>query len=120
MRFCILVFGVLALTSNLTTREERELIQFYKSIRSPYCPSRSLLDCPTLEAENLKQEIKEMFIKGLSKQQILELLFKKYSKEKLGYSEDNRNFWLSYAPFLLFCIILVAFVFKIRGQTKIK
>lgn len=118
MKFSFWVGLIISLTfmSNLIPEDfktERELMSLYRSLWSPFCPGRSLADCPSGDAENLKKEIKILFLEGKPKQEIVQEINRKYNDEILAYPERWPHHLLSSAPLLLFGLIFLVLAFAI-------
>lgn len=80
-----LVFGCFALAgTDLFAQEmseaelDKSAYSVYQQIFSPFCPGRSLNDCPSSKAHDLKMELREQLASGVSEQEVLEDVFKKY------------------------------------------
>ena len=80
-----LVFGCFALAgADLFAQEmsgaelDKSAYSVYQQIFSPFCPGRSLNDCPSSKAHDLKMELREQLASGVSEQEVLDEVFKKY------------------------------------------
>jgi cytochrome c-type biogenesis protein CcmH len=57
--------------------------QLSKEVMSPYCPGRALSDCPSPQAEDLRQWIVEQENAGVSRSEVEEELFRVFGDQLL-------------------------------------
>ncbi len=57
---------------------DREATQIYQQVFSPFCPGRSLNDCPSSKATELKTEMRQKLESGVSSDEILKDVFARY------------------------------------------
>lgn len=57
---------------------DKSAYSVYQQIFSPFCPGRSLNDCPSSKAHDLKMELREQLASGVSEQEVLDGVFRKY------------------------------------------
>lgn len=60
---------------------DREATNLYQQVFSPFCPGRSLNDCPSSKAGELKDEMRAELEAGKSPEVILNEVFKKYGDQ---------------------------------------
>ena len=53
-------------------------IELYNGLMSPYCPGRTLMDCPSEQAAALRQWIAEQEQAGRSREEVEEQLYREY------------------------------------------
>ncbi len=85
MRYILLavllaVFGVRPCSCQEISRAEldKSAYRVYQQVFSPFCPGRSLNDCPSSKAHDLKMELREQLAQGVSEPDVLEGVFAKY------------------------------------------
>lgn len=78
--FGCFAFGGTDLFAQEMSRAEldKSAYSVYQQIFSPFCPGRSLNDCPSSKAHDLKMELREQLASGVSEQEVLDGVFKKY------------------------------------------
>jgi cytochrome c-type biogenesis protein CcmH len=64
----------------LTPVQEKFAKEIFFEIISPFCPGRSLHDCPSSSAVELKDEIRSMINKGKSREEIITLLSDRFGQ----------------------------------------
>jgi cytochrome c-type biogenesis protein CcmH len=60
---------------------DREATNIYQQVFSPFCPGRSLNDCPSSKAAELKDEMRAELEAGKSPEVILQEVFQKYGDQ---------------------------------------
>ncbi|MCS6960888.1 MAG: cytochrome c-type biogenesis protein CcmH [Deltaproteobacteria bacterium] len=111
--FLFLVLHILTEPFDLSF--ERKLQNFYRSLWSPFCPGRSLADCPTQQAENLKVEIRQMVIEGKDLKFIVSELNSRYGQNVVSYPSEKKEILIAKLPFYFFVgIVIFFFCFKAR------
>jgi cytochrome c-type biogenesis protein CcmH/NrfF len=60
---------------------DREATNLYQQVFSPFCPGRSLNDCPSSKAGELKDEMRAELEAGKSPEVILNEVFQKYGDQ---------------------------------------
>jgi cytochrome c-type biogenesis protein CcmH/NrfF len=102
------------LAAYATAQEPTEALQkkatsVYQEILSPFCPGRSLNDCPSSKAHELKSEILQKLQSGMPQEQVLEEVFSSYGDQYRAiprYSGFGRLVWLAPATFLMAWLFL--------------
>lgn len=80
-RVLIVLSSLVALSSLASAEYEDSAKQVYGTVMSPFCPGRLLLDCPSEQASQLKQDILEKLRSGSSEEAILTELESKYGPQ---------------------------------------
>jgi cytochrome c-type biogenesis protein CcmH len=66
-------------------KQEEELLkrshELYQQVLSPFCPGRSLNDCPSSKAQELKDELRSRLQAGESQKEILDDVFAKFGDQ---------------------------------------
>jgi cytochrome c-type biogenesis protein CcmH len=84
MRRTLMVSALIAGTLSVCIADERsealdrEATQIYQQVFSPFCPGRSLNDCPSAKATELKTEMRQKLESGTSSEEILKDVFARY------------------------------------------
>lgn len=82
----VLVCVVASLSLSVEADERSELLdkqsyELYQQVFSPFCPGRSLNDCPSSKAHELKLEMRAQLENGVPPQTILEGVFAKFGEK---------------------------------------
>ena len=82
----ILVCVVASAAPSLRADERTELLdkqsyELYQQVFSPFCPGRSLNDCPSSKAHELKLEMRAQLESGVPPQTILDGVFAKFGEK---------------------------------------
>ena len=96
-----------------------QAVTVFDQMLSPFCPGRSLNDCPSQQAHDLKDQIRTQLRSGEPPEKILDGLFKEYGDQYRAVPKAQ-GFgifaWLLPGIFLLLGVF--AIIFKLSG-TKI-
>ena len=94
--------------------------EIYYQILSPFCPGRSLADCPSTKANELKVEILTELKSGKSKSEVLDIVFQKYGDEfnsKPPLSGFAAFAWI--IPIIFFLLVGIFMYRKIKREVSI-
>jgi len=86
-KVAFVILCVIACASGRATADERtELLdkqsyELYQQVFSPFCPGRSLNDCPSSKAHELKLEMRAQLESGVPPQTILENVIAKFGEK---------------------------------------
>jgi cytochrome c-type biogenesis protein CcmH/NrfF len=117
----ILVCVVASAAPSLKADERTELLdkqsyELYQQVFSPFCPGRSLNDCPSSKAHELKLEMRAQLENGVPPQTILEGVFAKFGEKYRAvpaYQGFGRLVW--WVPFGFVALgLAVAFGLVVR------
>jgi cytochrome c-type biogenesis protein CcmH/NrfF len=100
----IFLLGAYATAQEPTEALQKKATSVYQEILSPFCPGRSLNDCPSSKAHELKTEIIQKLQSGVPEEQVLEEVFSSYGDQYRAiprYAGFGRLVWLAPATFLL-------------------
>ncbi|MFQ5914284.1 MAG: cytochrome c-type biogenesis protein CcmH [Nitrospinota bacterium] len=96
------VLGLWGLGAALQAEPAPDPLDIAKSIMSPVCPGRLIADCPSPEAEQLREVIRRQVAQGKSKQEIVDYFVEVYGQSVLP-APPQRGFFLTawYLPLAL-------------------
>ncbi len=97
---------------------QKKATSVYQEILSPFCPGRSLNDCPSSKAHELKSEILQKLQSGVPEEAVLEGVFSAYGDQYRAiprYSGFGRLVWIAPAAFLLAGLM---WAFAVAGRKK--
>jgi cytochrome c-type biogenesis protein CcmH/NrfF len=60
---------------------DRKVYEIYQQVFSPFCPGRSLNDCPSSKAHELKLEIRRQLEQGVAPEAVLEEVFQRFGDQ---------------------------------------
>lgn len=72
---------VTALGDERSEALDREATNLYQQVFSPFCPGRSLNDCPSSKAAELKDDMRAQLEAGKSGEEILQAVFQKFGDQ---------------------------------------
>jgi len=105
---CVLVAIVLAAlparAQSANEALERKANELYQQVFSPFCPGRSLNDCPSSKAHDLKLEMRQKLEQGVAPEVILEQVFSQYGDQYRAvppYEGVGKLVWWAPCIFLL-------------------
>ena len=58
--------------------------EIYNTVMSPFCPGQLLANCPSAQAADLRESVKEQLAAGVTKDEVLEGLYAVWGEEILG------------------------------------
>ena len=121
-RFLIFVlifsFSCNSLAENSSLKSAQEI--YYETL-SPFCPGRSLADCPTEQSKDLKARILQDLESGKSKQEVLSKVLSDYGQHlsaKPSLSGFNLFAWI--IPISVIIIGFVVVVIRVFSLSKIR
>ena len=98
----VALFGLGA--AGVVAQSRPDPLDIAKSIMSPVCPGRLIADCPSPEAEQLREVIRRQVTEGKSKQQVIDYFVEVYGPSVLP-SPPQEGFFLT-AWYLPLAVIL--------------
>ncbi|MFN4897046.1 MAG: cytochrome c-type biogenesis protein CcmH [Pseudomonadota bacterium] len=97
---------------------DRRAYEVYQQVFSPFCPGRSLNDCPSSKAHNLKLSIREKLELGVPAEVVLEQVLQQYGEQYRAvprYAGFGKLVWL--VPFAFLALGAVIALIIARGKT---
>ena len=122
--YLFLLVAILSVCSEIARADERsevldrEATTLYQQVFSPFCPGRSLNDCPSSKAAELKDEMRSQLEAGKSSEDILQGVFQKYGDQYRAvpkFAGVGVFVWLAPASFVLIGL-LVAMRISLRKK----
>lgn len=106
-----------------SAESEQTLNEFYQKVWSPYCKGNSLLECPSSQAEELRDELGKRYEAGASLDELRVFLKQLYGDQVRMEPENNLRGLLAYLiPWLAFMFVAVGLYFywqkRIRPRKK--
>lgn len=92
---------------------QRKAADMYQQVLSPFCPGRSLNDCPSSKAQELKTEMLVQLQSGVQEQEVLEGVFAKFGDQYRAIPKGEgfgRLVWLVPGVFVCAGLMLAYFV----------
>lgn len=86
--------------------------ELYDEVMSPFCPGRTLANCPSPQAAQLREQIKQLLAAGSTDEQIKEELYEAYGEVVLGAPRKEGFGLLAYilpALFILLGAVVLAY-----------
>ena len=99
---------------------DKQSYEMYQQVFSPFCPGRSLNDCPSSKAHELKSEMRAKLEQGVPEQQILNEVFERYGDKYRTvpiFEGIGRWVWLAPICFLLLGMAIATGVAFRRKQS---
>lgn len=119
MKAFIILFALLVSLLQPLTADEQSLQRFYGEIWSPYCRGNSLLECPSGQAEDLRQKIRQQYEAGRPLDEIKASLEQTYGGKLTMKPEEGFRGSLAYSiPWIAF--ILVALVLIVYWMKRVR
>lgn len=104
------LIAILLLVSTSSFAEDQEPRWMFFEVMSPYCPGRALADCPTQQAEDLRDKMLEQVKAGKQPKEVIEEVIKTLGEDYRAKpkSEGFGIFaWAVPGMFLLFGAIMI-------------
>lgn len=89
---------------------DRQATGLYQQVLSPFCPGRSLNDCPSSKAEELKNEMRVQLEQGRAPEEILNGVFARFGEQYRAvprFAGVGILVWAVPALFVVFGIFMV-------------
>ncbi len=98
----------LGVTDDEAARRTRQMAD---ELKSPYCPGKSLLTCTSGQAYDLRSEIKEMMVEGMTNAEIVDTLELRFGNDITNPPQPWYTFFVPFLPFAA-GILLVGWVLR--------
>lgn len=101
---------------------DKEATTLYQQVFSPFCPGRSLNDCPSSKAAELKDEMRAQLEAGKSGDEILQGVFAKYGEQYRTvpkFAGVGILVWLVPVSFVVLGLLLAISFSLRRGRTTV-
>jgi cytochrome c-type biogenesis protein CcmH len=97
--------------------------ELYDEVMSPFCPGRTLANCPSPQAARLRDQIKERLAAGATGDEVKEELYEAYGEVVLG-APQARGFglvaWIVPGLFIVAgAVVLVLWIASMKRQTVV-
>ncbi len=63
---------------------EKDASEIYNSLLSPFCPGRLIANCPSSQAADLRNQIRDRLEAGATKDEVIDQLYAVWGEEVLG------------------------------------
>ncbi len=95
---------------------DKQSYEMYQQVFSPFCPGRSLNDCPSSKAHELKADMRAQLEQGVPPEQVLSQVFEKFGDKYRAvptFEGFGRFAWLAPIAFLLLgAMVAMGVVFR--------
>lgn len=102
---------------------DKQSYEMYQQVFSPFCPGRSLNDCPSSKAQELKLEMRQRLEQGVPQDQILKDVFARFGEKYRAvplFEGIGTMVWLAPLGFTLLGLALAgAVVFRKKKAASI-
>lgn len=80
--WCCVLAGVRHASADERSEQlDKQAYELYQQVFSPFCPGRSLNDCPSSKAHELKLDMRQKLQEGVPPQTVLEEVFAKFGDQ---------------------------------------
>jgi cytochrome c-type biogenesis protein CcmH/NrfF len=111
--------AILVSVADLPAQDQREVNraaeEIYNSVMSPFCPGRLLSNCPSYQAADLRDRIRERLAAGETKEDVMDGLYAIWGEEVLGARRNAIAWLVPVAVIVLAGLLLVAWL---RGTSR--
>ncbi len=83
---------------------DRRSVQVYQQVLSPFCPGRSLNDCPSSKAHDLKLEMRQRLEQGVAPEVVVEDVVRRFGEQYRAVPQNagfGKLVWLVPLAFLI-------------------
>lgn len=129
MRYCSALIAMLVsiLFAHADERSEaldRQSVELYQQVFSPFCPGRSLQDCPSSKAHELKAQMRLRLEQGAPPEEVLKEVFARFGDQYRAvpaYEGFGKLVWWIPLGFLLtgLCTALVVGLGRKKSSTVV-
>ena len=125
MRFLVCLILLVSCATSAMCDERTEALdkqsyEMYQQVFSPFCPGRSLNDCPSSKAHELKAEMRTKLEQGVPEQEILNEVFARFGDKYRAvplFEGFGRMVWLAPLAFLTLGFVIALGVVLRRKKT---
>jgi cytochrome c-type biogenesis protein CcmH/NrfF len=89
-----------------------------REVMSPYCPGRTLADCPSPNAAVLREQIRDFMARGLDEASIMERLSARYGDAIVGVPRSATGWILPAALLIAGLAVLAAALWRLVTPTS--
>ena len=118
----VLFLGLPARADERSDALDKQSYEMYQQVFSPFCPGRSLNDCPSSKAHEPKAEMREKLGQGVPQEQILGEVFDRFGDKYRAvplFEGVGRWVWLAPICFLLLGLAVATGVaFRRKGSVS--
>jgi cytochrome c-type biogenesis protein CcmH len=111
--------AILVSVADLPAQDQREVNraaeEIYNSVMSPFCPGRLLATCPSSQAADLRDQIREQLAAGETKESVMDSLYAIWGEGVLGARRDAVAWLVPVAVIVVAGLLLVAWL---RGTSR--
>jgi cytochrome c-type biogenesis protein CcmH len=115
----LMLVAMLVSAADLPAQDRREVNraaeEIYNSVMSPFCPGRLLANCPSSQAADLRDRIREQLAAGETKENVIDGLYAIWGEEVLG-ARRNAVAWL--VPVAVIVVAGLLLVAWLRGTSR--
>src|SRR6478735_389066 len=104
-------------TRPLSPAEEKAAAAIARQTLSPFCPGRTLADCPSEYATEWRQEIRQMLAAGRSPAEIQQELERRAGANLSGSPARDSSYWVPAAFTVLGVGVLAAIFLRLRAPS---
>ena len=120
IRFAVAALAAVSLLTTAAHGQDRAQIEkdaneIYNSLLSPFCPGRLISNCPSSQAADLRQQIREQLEAGATKDEVVDELYAVWGEEVLGGRRGPLSYGVPIGVILLAGGLLVAWL---RGTSR--
>jgi len=115
--FCGYIAPACAESSEARTELDARAYGLYQQVLSPFCPGRSLNDCPSSKAQDLKIQMRQKLEQGLPEAAILEDVFSTFGEQYRAvphYAGFGKLVWWVPAGFVALGFALILLITRGR------
>jgi cytochrome c-type biogenesis protein CcmH len=102
-----------------SSKLDAQAYEMYQQVLSPFCPGRSLNDCPSSKAHDLKDEMRQRLEQGVPPQEIIEEVFARFGDQYRAvphYTGFGKLVW--WVPLSFVAIGALLIVLLARGKQR--
>lgn len=115
----LLLAGSFVLSFEVSAQQYPELKEFYQRVWSPYCKGNSLLECPSGQAEKLRDELRRQYESGKNLNQLEKYLEAQYGNQVRMEPKPSARGALAYLiPGFLFIFVCTGLALYWRKRLK--
>jgi cytochrome c-type biogenesis protein CcmH/NrfF len=103
---------------SLSPAEESQAAAIARQTMSPFCPGRTLADCPSEYATEWRQDIRQMLADGRSAEQIQDELERRAGANLSGIPAHGTSYWVPAAFALLGVGVLASIFVRLRKNSS--
>lgn len=95
---------------------EKDANEIFNSLMSPFCPGRLIANCPSSQAADLRDQVREQLAGGATKEQVIDGLYAVWGEEVLGGRRGPLSWGVPLGVILMAAALLLFWLWRTSSR----